>query len=205
MQVVLVHLRRGRLLGHPGHQALAHLGVLYHPLFRSSLWAECNTLVLEIIILRHLLCVEPREPLLDVSLKFALLGVSSSLATASSWLLNFPSWLVQVVGGGQVQLVVQEHISQVGCCRSASTRRPCTGDRSCSCQPRRAKGFFMSSNLPIDSDCHILRMNVPVFTADLVYERKHVLSNDDDHRGKISGLFLRASDYANHHRTSALP
>ena len=134
MQVVLVHLRRGRLLGHPGHQALAHLGVLYHPLFRSSLWAECNAFVLEIIILRHLLCVEPREPLLDVSLKFALLGVSSSLATASSWLLNFPSWLVQVggggqvVGGGQVQLVVQEHISQVGCCRSASTCRPCTGD-----------------------------------------------------------------------------
>ena len=178
MQVVLVHLWRGRLLGHPGHQALAYLSVLYHPLFRSSLWAECNTLVLEIIILRHLLCVEPREPLLDVSLKFALLGVSSSLATASSWLtvsrllLNFPSWLVQVVGGGQVggqvQLVVLEHSSQVACCRSASTRRPCTGDRSCSCQPRRAKGFFMSSNLPIDSDCHILRMNVPVFTADLV-------------------------------------
>ena len=168
MQVVLVHLWRGRLLGHPGHQALAYLSVLYHPLFRSSLWAECNTLVLEIIILRHLLCVEPREPLLDVSLKFALLGVSSSLATASSWLLNFPSWLVQVGGGGKVQLVVLEHSSQVACCRSASTRRPCTGDRSCSCQPRRAKGFFMSSNLPIDSDCHILRMNVPVFTADLV-------------------------------------
>ena len=168
MQVVLVHLRRGRLLGHPGHQALAHLGVLYHPLFRSSLWAECNTLVLEIIILRHLLCVEPREPLLDVSLKFALLGVSSSLATASSWLLNFPSWLFQVGGGGKVQLVVLEHSSQVARRRSASTRRPCTGDRSCSCQPRRAKGFFMSSNLPIDSDCHILRMNVPVFTADLV-------------------------------------
>ena len=129
MQVVLVHLRRGRLLGHPGHQALAYLAVLYHPLFRSSLWAECNTLVLEIIILRHLLCVEPREPLLDVSLKFALLGVSSSLATASSWLLNFPSWLVQVGGGGQVQLVVLEHTSQVACCRSASTRRPCTEDR----------------------------------------------------------------------------
>ena len=134
MQVVLVHLWRGRLLGHPGHQALAYLSVLYHPLFRSSLWAECNTLVLEIIILRHLLCVEPREPLLDVSLKFALLGVSSSLATASSWLtvsqllLNFPSWLVQVGGGGHLQLVVQEHISQVGCCRSASTCRPCTRD-----------------------------------------------------------------------------
>ena len=134
MQVVLVHLRRGRLLGHPGHQALAHLGVLYHPLFRSSLCVEyCNTFVLEIIILRHLLCVEPREPLLDVTLQFALLGVSSSLETASSWrlLLNFPCWLVQVGGGGQVQLVVLEHSSQVACRRSASTRRPCIGDCSC--------------------------------------------------------------------------
>ena len=148
MQVVLVHLWGGRLLGHPGHQALAHLGVLYHPLFRSSLWAECNTFVLEIIILRHLLCVEPREPLLDVTLQFALLGVSSSLATASSWrlLLNFPCWLVQA--GRQVQLVVLEHTSQVACCCSASTRRPCTGDRSCSClcPPRRAKAFFQQQH-----------------------------------------------------------